>query len=108
MAGTLLPARADTTGSFAGNVAYVNSARIGVKSGQDTRDFIVTGDTTVVKRSNGDKIQYSAIKVGSFVTVKYLQSAAFGSTRATKIIVGSQFNGLKINFTPGPLPTASP
>ncbi len=110
IAGPLLPvpARADTTGSFAGNVAYINKTRIGVKSGQNTRDFIIPdGFTNVVKRSSGATIPISTITVGEFVTVKFLQSALFGSTKATKIIVGSQFN-LNVPFNSSPLPAASP
>jgi len=111
MAGPLqsVPARADTTGSFAGNVAYINRVHIGVKSGKETRDFVIPENfTNVVKRSSGATISIATIAVGEFVTVKYLQSAVFGSTRATKIIAGSQFSGLKINFTPAPLPTSKP
>jgi hypothetical protein len=89
LAGPLLslPARADTTGSFAGTVAYVNRTHIGVKSGTQTRDYLIPSDFNNVTGRNG-KVAYSTIKTGEFVTVQYTQSPLFGSTRATKIIIG--------------------
>jgi hypothetical protein len=104
----LVPAKADTSGTFAGTVAYINRTHIGVKAGKATRDYLVPSDFDNVRtRSGKTKVAYSSIKTGDFVTVSYQQSVLFGSTRATEIIVGSQF-GLPYAITPLPLPTASP
>jgi AraC-like DNA-binding protein len=104
-----IPASADTTGSFAGTVAYINKMHIGVKSGNQTRDFLISSDfDNVVSHDGSEKVPISSIKTGQFVTVQYLQSPMFGSTRATKITVGMGLTMPNTLTTPSPFPSVSP
>ncbi|MEO9169805.1 MAG: hypothetical protein ABI282_03540 [Candidatus Baltobacteraceae bacterium] len=102
------PARADTTGSWAGTVAYINTKHIGVKSVQETKDFLIPADFTNVRSKNGKPKLISDVKVGAYVTVKYLRSPLFGSTRVTEIDFGNGFS-LPSSLNPissiKPLPT---
>jgi hypothetical protein len=101
------PVRADTTGSFAGTVAYVNALHIGIKTSNETRDYIIpSGFDNVITYPDGHKMKYSSIKTGVFVTVQYTKRSVFGTTVATKIVVGDK---LKFpSFSVSPLPSASP
>lgn len=105
---SIATARADTTGSWAGTVAYINRTHIGVKNSHQTKDFLIPSDFTNVKSKNGKPKKLSDVTVGSYVTVRYLQSPLFGSTRVTEIDFGTGFH-LNSSLNPiqsmAPLPT---
>lgn len=107
---TFATARADTTGSWAGTVAYINRTHVGVKNSHQTKDFLIPSNFTNVKSQNGKLKPLSDVTVGSYVTVRYLQSPLFGSTRVTEIDFGTGFH-LKSSLNPiqsmAPLPTPS-
>ncbi|MBV9408693.1 MAG: hypothetical protein JO164_07705 [Candidatus Eremiobacteraeota bacterium] len=80
-------ARADQTATFSGTVAYVDSRRLGVSADRRTRDFIMDSDFTNIHTRDGTKVARSALKVGTYVRVIYLQSSVLGSQRVTDLLV---------------------
>ncbi len=100
-----LPAKADTTGSWAGTVSYINSRHIGVKSGQQTRDFMIPPNFSNVHTQSGESQPLSAIATGSYVTVQFTRSPLFGSTTVTDITLSATFT---LPTKVSPTPTVSP
>lgn len=81
------PARSAGTGTWTGTVVYINNSHIGVKSQSQTRDFLIDKDTGYVE--NGKPSAHGSVQPGALVSVTYLQSTFFGSTRATRVEITS-------------------
>jgi hypothetical protein len=95
-------APADTTGTLTGKVAYVKKSRLGVQANRQSNDFIMDDDFTNIRNSDGKRVGREKLTVGTLVTVTFLRSSLFGSSRVTEVdIIG----GGGVMGTPLPIPT---
>jgi len=113
---TGLPAFADSTGTWSGNVTQITTTQITVNAKQTgtttqkSRRFLIGDDFTGVWTSYGNKKKTLAdVKTGMTVQVKYQTRAIEHVDHALKITIVNGFNlNIPLGVTPAPLATATP
>ena len=111
--GASLPARADTNGTWVGNVTHASASQVDVsgtlsaphttaKPQRETRTFIIGSDFRGVRGPGGKHETLHDLKPKTFVRVSYRQATLFGSYHALEIdVLGSASIPIK---TPAPGP----